>query len=228
MIYILHLDTSTSVCSVALSADNEILFYKESNEIKSHASLLSIFINEALTKHSLKYSELSAVAVSKGPGSYTGLRIGISTAKGICYARDIPLLAVSTLEILTIGAFHSQNQPDALYCPMMDARRMEVYTCLFNNQLEIIQNTSAVILDEQFLKTLLSEKKIFFYGDGAKKAKNIIRSPNAILIEGVYPSARNMVDLALSKYKKHEIENTAYFVPYYLKDFVATKPKKMI
>lgn len=232
MTLIINIETSTTVCSVALSRDEELLALKESNEQKSHASMLTVFIDEVLKENRLTANELDAVAVSKGPGSYTGLRIGVSTAKGIAYARNLPLIAVNTLQAMALGMSKKikkeQNliKENTLLCPMIDARRMEVYTALYDAGNNLIKDVSAEIIDEDSFKDQLSNNQILFFGDGAEKCANIIRHPNASFISHFHPSARYMSQLTHNAFKNNNFVNVAYFEPFYLKDFVATTPRK--
>ena len=222
MAYILNIETSTTNCSVSLSKNGETLVLKEDYDSNySHAERLHLFIEDVINQANIKKTDLSAVAVSKGPGSYTGLRIGVSTAKGLCYALDIPLISVSTLEALA-------NQVDikeGLVIPMLDARRMEVYSAVFNAEGNQIRDIKAEVLDESSFKDYLNESKVYFIGNGVAKTKPLIKNDNAVFIEDKLPSADNMSKLAYAKYKKSDIEDVAYFEPFYLKDFIALKPK---
>ena len=222
MAYILNIETSTTNCSVSLSKNGETLVLKEDYDSNySHAERLHLFIEDVINQANIKKTDLSAVAVSKGPGSYTGLRIGVSTAKGLCYALDIPLISVSTLEALA-------NQADikeGLVIPMLDARRMEVYSAVFNAEGNQIRDIKAEVLDESSFKDYLNESKVYFIGNGVAKTKPLIKNDNAVFIEDKLPSADNMSKLAYAKYKKSDIEDVAYFEPFYLKDFIALKPK---
>ena len=222
MAYILNIETSTTNCSVSLSKNGETLVLKEDYDSNySHAERLHLFIEDVINQANIKKTDLSAVAVSKGPGSYTGLRIGVSTAKGLCYALDIPLISVSTLEALA-------NQVDikeGLVIPMLDARRMEVYSAVFNAEGNQIRDIKAEVLDESSFKDYLNERKVYFIGNGVAKTKPLIKNDNAVFIEDKLPSADNMSKLAYAKYKKSDIEDVAYFEPFYLKDFIALKPK---
>ena len=223
MALILNLETATKNCSVSLSKDGEIIALKEINTGGySHAELLHPFIEEILAHSSLKLSDLDAVAVSKGPGSYTGLRIGVSAAKGICYGNDIPLIAIPTLESLA----SSQKQKDYILIPMLDARRMEVYACVFDSSLSEIRKTEAEIIDENSYSEFLKSSKVLFFGDGAEKCKDIIKHENANFVDGVFPSAKDMGVLADRMYGDKNFEDSAYFEPFYLKDFIATKSLK--
>lgn len=236
MAVILNIETSTNVCSVALSENGKLIDYKESQEDKSHSTILTVFIDEMLKQNNITASELDAVAVSKGPGSYTGLRIGVSVAKGICYAVDKPVIGVSTLQLMALGVvnnnkFNSLNIDDikkAWFCPMIDARRMEVYSAFFDFENKQKVKVSADIIDENSYKDLLDKRKILFFGDGANKCKDIINDENAFFIDDVYPSAKNMTALSYQAFLDKKFEDTAYFEPFYLKDFVATVSKKNI
>lgn len=226
---ILHIETSTNVCSIALSKDGNCIFEISNNEGLNHAAMLSPFIQKAidfLKKNELK---LDAVAVSGGPGSYTGLRIGVSTAKGLCFGYDIPLITVSTLEILCIEAMKRvEIEKEALLCPMIDARRMEVYTALFTPSLEIKEEITAKIMDENTFNKELENQPVYFFGNGSEKCKSILLHPNARFIEGVEPLAKNMIPLAEKKFSKQEFSDVAYYEPFYLKEFQATIPKNKL
>lgn len=232
MAILLNIETSTAVCSVSISDDTKIEFYREAVEEKSHASSLAVLIDEGMKKLNLTYNQLNAVSVSRGPGSYTGLRIGVSTAKGICYGANIPLISVSTLKTLAYGVIvdlqNNSNTENMLLCPMIDARRMEVYNAIFNINGVQQSDIKADIINKDSYKELLDKHTIYFFGDGAVKCKEIITHTNAKFIDGIYPSAKNMVTIANQKYHNKELEDTAYFEPFYLKDFIATIPKKNI
>ncbi|NQU55185.1 MAG: tRNA (adenosine(37)-N6)-threonylcarbamoyltransferase complex dimerization subunit type 1 TsaB [Bacteroidetes bacterium] len=227
MATILNIETSTEVCSVTISKNGDLLFKKETDEGLSHAQLLTVFIEEILAENNFKLNELDAVAVSKGPGSYTGLRIGVSVAKGLCYGLEIPLIAVNSLEIM--GTFAALNSTyNMLFCPMIDARRMEVYTALYNLKGEEIRPVSAEIIEEDFLGEYLKDSKILFFGNGAEKCKTQITHPNALFKGPNKTSAQFMQKLTETKYNNKEFEDLAYFEPFYLKNFVATIPKNKI
>jgi tRNA threonylcarbamoyladenosine biosynthesis protein TsaB len=222
---ILSIETSTKVCSVSLHEDQRIVGLKEIFSDRSHSSLLTILIRDLIVECGFGIEDLNAVAVSKGPGSYTGLRIGISASKGLCYALDIPLISVNTLEAMVQGML-KYNVQDALLCPMLDARRMEVYCLIADNQWNIYEKTQALIIDEHSFSSLLFDRKIIFFGPGADKIENVfIGQENAIFIRDVYPSASQIGYLAYEKYVKSEFEDLAYFEPYYLKEFITRKPK---
>lgn len=226
---ILNIETATEVCSVAVSKQSKIIFQKEETEGPSHAVLLGRFVNEAIEYLRSENIKLDAIAVSCGPGSYTGLRIGVSEAKGLCFGLNIPLIAVSTLQLLAHGVIEREltNSP-AVLCPMIDARRMEVYDSLFDNKLNILKPVSADIIDENSFADTLKDNKVFFFGNGAEKCRNILQHPNATFIDNIYPSAADMMKLAEAAYKDKTFVDVAYFEPFYLKEFVATTPKNKV
>ncbi len=220
MALVLNIETATTNCSVSLSKDGGTLVLKEDNSSGySHAETLHIFIDEVFKISKKEPSEIDAVAVSKGPGSYTGLRIGVSSAKGLCFALNKPLIAVDTLESLA----HQVHIGEGFIVPMLDARRMEVYSAIYNSKLELHRAVKAEILTEDSYSELLETDKVYFIGNGVEKTKGLIQHPNAIFIEGKLPSANEMAMLAELKYKKSDTEDVAYFEPYYLKDFIALK-----
>ncbi len=232
MAVILLIETATPVCSVALSGDGQLLAIKESNEQNIHSSVITVFIEQAAREAGYKLRELDAVAVSMGPGSYTGLRIGVSTAKGLCYALDIPLIAVQTLKSMANGARDriKENSKSCrekiLLCPMIDARRMEVYSALYDTDLKEIQPASAKIIDQKSFSDYLRENCVYFFGNGAPKCRDALGTwPNARFLDDFIPSARFMISLAQEKYNLKKFEDLAYFEPFYLKDFIAGKPK---
>jgi len=227
--YILHIETATEVCSVAVSKDNKIIFSKEETKGPSHAVLLGQFVNEAIEYLRKENIKPDAVAVSCGPGSYTGLRIGVSEAKGLCYGMDIPLIALNTLKIIAHGVLiNNAIEEDALLCPMIDARRMEVYDAIYNNQLQELRQVSADIIDENSFSEFLSEKKVVFFGNGAEKCKAVLHSHNAVFLEDIYPKASDMTLLAEEAFRNNDFVDVAYFEPFYLKEFVATTPKNKV
>lgn len=232
MAVILIIETSTEVCSVALSVDGLLTDVKESKEGQNHARLVTVFAEELLTRNNIKPDELSAVAVSKGPGSYTGLRIGVSTAKGICFARRIPLIAIGTLEAMAQHVIQNRklyNIPEdkpTLFCPMIDARRMEVFSMLYNEDGSALKPITAEIIDETFLSDELSGMRVVFFGNGSEKCRQTLKSPNALFVSGIDASSKFMCRLAWKLYNKNKFEDVAYFEPFYLKDFVATVSKK--
>ncbi len=221
---ILNIETGTEVCSVALAKDKQLLALVESSDGMEHGRLLSPFIEKVLNEQKITPNELDAIAVSEGPGSYTGLRIGVATAKGICYGANKPLIAINSLQSLAMIAAE-QNQKVDLLCPMIDARRMEVYTALFDLNGSFANDVSAQIIDESSYAELLKEKRVAFFGNGAEKCKPLIQSPNAVFID-IKHSAKGMISLAADKFAKKNFVDTAYFEPFYLKDFVVTTSKK--
>ena len=236
MALILNIETTTHVCSVALSRDGQMVRIRENHEGKSHAALLTYYIDEILKQEGLGVKDLDAVGISQGPGSYTGLRIGVSTAKGLCYGASKPLVAVSTLQALTRGLLHAVKaleQPPPLddktiLVPMLDARRMEVYSALLNRKLEFIREGQAEVIGEQTYASWLEGCNMVFFGTGSDKCRQVIAHPHAYFVEGIEPSAQHMSGLAEEKYQQGIFEDVAYFEPYYLKDFIATKPRKNI
>ncbi|MEQ3665769.1 MULTISPECIES: tRNA (adenosine(37)-N6)-threonylcarbamoyltransferase complex dimerization subunit type 1 TsaB [unclassified Olleya] len=223
MAYILNIETSTTNCSVSLSHKGETLVLKEDyGNGYSHAEKLHVYVDEVLKEAKISTLQLDAIAVSKGPGSYTGLRIGVSAAKGLAFALNIPLISVSTLEALA----HQVKADSGLIIPMLDARRLEVYSAIFDTQFNSIRAIEAQVLDETSFQSYLSENKVYFIGDGVAKTKALLDNNNAVFIENKLPSADQMSALSFNKYKKSDTEDVAYFEPYYLKDFVAIKSKK--
>lgn len=227
---ILHIETSTNVCSVAVSQDGECIFDKEDFSGPNHAERLGEYVDEALSFADSHAIPVDAVAVSSGPGSYTGLRIGVSMAKGICYGRNIPLLSVPTLELLSVPVLlgHDEIEDDALICPMLDARRMEVYAAVYNRALQPVRLIQADVVDADTYKEWLDRHPVYFFGNGAAKCMETINHPNAHFIKDIVPLAKWMFPLAEKKMAKGETEDVAYFVPFYLKDFVAKMPSKML
>lgn len=216
---LLLIETSAAVCSVALSRDGNVLSYREEQEPNRHAELLSVFCDEVLCDASLTAQQLDAIAVSGGPGSYTGLRIGTSTAKGYCFALGIPLIAVPTLEGMAAGMISSAKEGDLL-CPMIDARRMEVYTSLYSSDLTELRATEAVILDESDFISSLADKNVIFSGDGMPKARHLIEKiPGATFNEKGMQSAKNLAIPAEKRFANQDFADTAYYVPFYLKTF---------
>lgn len=229
MALILNIDTATAVCSVSLSSNGKVLAVKESIEEKAHASMLTVFIERLFHETGISIKNLDAVSISKGPGSYTGLRIGVSTAKGICYANDIPLIGINTLLALANGAILSKmwdgKDEDVLFCPMIDARRMEVYCAVYDINKKEISETTASIIDENSFSHLLKSYKLFFSGSGAEKCKQIIKNKNAYFLDQLAQSSVYMISLSEEAFSNSYFENVAYFEPFYLKDFITTVPK---
>lgn len=219
---ILLIETATSSCSVALSEGGKVIAVKEANERNIHASYLTVFIEELMKISGKKYSDLDAIAVSKGPGSYTGLRIGVSTAKGLCYALDIPLLSVNTLESMAAGLLLTQSVSSSTYLvPMIDARRMEVYTAIYRTDLSILENVNAKIVDRTSFDEF-HDNDLILFGDGSEKFQELFSAQPNIRFINFENSAAHLASLANEKMIKGEIENLAYFEPFYLKEFVTT------
>ena len=227
---ILNIETSTNVCSVAVSENGACIFNKEDREGPNHAVLLGVFVEEALSFIDSHAIPLDAVAVSCGPGSYTGLRIGLSMAKGICYGRDVKLIAIPTLELMCVPLLLNEKvaEDNALLCPMLDARRMEVYAQITNTALQTVKETSADIVEANTYDEYLQNNVVYFFGNGADKCKEVITHPNARFIENIVPLAKNMFPLAEKCMAEERFEDVAYFVPFYLKDFVAKEAKKLL
>jgi len=224
MSLILQIETATTVCSVALSENGKVLTNKEIQQRNVHAEVVTLFIDEVLKMAGIQYQDLSAVAVSCGPGSYTGLRIGISVTKGLCYSLDIPFIAIETLEAMTDGIIAGTSTEQMLFCPMIDARRMEVFTAVFDAKGNRVKPTSAEIIGQDSFSDLLKTNKMIFFGDGAAKCKDVLgANPNAQIISDFQNSARYLTKKATEKFNAKDFEDTAYFEPYYLKDFIAGK-----
>jgi tRNA threonylcarbamoyladenosine biosynthesis protein TsaB len=227
MSLILQIETATASCSVALAMDGIVLSAKQVNERNIHAEVITLFIEELVNSAGFRYNDLDAIAVSCGPGSYTGLRIGISTAKGLCFALDKPLIAIETLEAMTYGAISmdiNTSANDLLFCPMIDARRMEVFTAVFNRNGEKLKQTTAEIIDENSFSSLLNDNSILFFGDGAEKCISVLgENPNAHFLPGFVNSASYLTQKSIEKFKNMDFENVVFFEPYYLKDFIAGK-----
>ena len=227
MAKILNIETSTVTCSIGLSIDGNIVAIEESHERNSHAQNVTIFSEKVVKDAGLDFNELDAISVSKGPGSYTGLRIGVSTAKGFCYSLDKPLIAINTLQALAAAIINNmERSQDCLFCPMIDARRMEVYSAIFDHELNEVRETKAEIIDANSFNEFLSEQTVVFAGDGAEKCKTILgHHTNAIFLDDLFPSTRFMCGLSEQAFKKKEFVDVAYFEPFYLKDFVAGIPR---
>ena len=218
MALILNIETATTVCSAALSRNGAVFSFREENKGFTHSENLTAFIEDMMEEEGLSFKQLDAVAVSSGPGSYTGLRIGVSTAKGYCFALDRPLIAVPTLQSLASQVPHSSM----LLCPMLDARRMEVYCAVYDENLEEVEPIAAKVIDDSSFLDLLNQKKIHFFGDGAAKCKPLLSAhPNAVFTDGILATSQSMAFLAEDKFLKGEFENVALFEPFYLKEFVA-------
>ena len=223
MSYILNIETATTNCSVSLSKKGETVVLKEDyNSNYSHAERLHVYIDEVLQEAGVSKTQLDAIAVSMGPGSYTGLRIGVSTAKGLCFALDKPLIAIQTLKSLA----KQLEVSSGVIIPLLDARRMEVYSAIFDRDYNQIRDTQAQILEPDVFQTYLEQGHVHFIGNATEKTTEVLEHPNAIFVDGKLPSANEMSALSFEKYKKSDIVDVAYFEPYYLKDFIAIKSKK--
>ena len=227
---ILSIETSTDVCSVAISDNGQVIFNKEDHSGPNHAVKLGVYVDEALSFIDAHGIPLEAVAVSCGPGSYTGLRIGVSMAKGICYGRDVKLISIPTLELMAVPVLLGEHptEEDALIVPMLDARRMEVYAKVMDRALKEVRPIQADIVDADTYKEYLDRGTVYFFGNGAEKCMEVINHPNARLVKGIEPLAKNMAPLAEKRFVEGKFEDVAYFVPFYLKDFVAKMPKKLL
>lgn len=226
----MNIETSTDVCSVAISDNGQVVFNKEDHSGPNHAVKLGVYVDEALSFIDAHGIPLEAVAVSCGPGSYTGLRIGVSMAKGICYGRDVKLISIPTLELMAVPVLLGEHpaEEDALIVPMLDARRMEVYAKVMDRALKEVRPIQADIVDAETYKEYLDRGTVYFFGNGAEKCMEVINHPNARLVKGIEPLAKNMAPLAEKRFVEGKFEDVAYFVPFYLKDFVAKMPKKLL
>lgn len=226
---IIHIETSTDICSVALSHKGEVIFNKENHDGFTHATHLGLYLESAARHAEENNLNIDAVAVSCGPGSYTGLRIGVSTAKGFCYGKNIPLISIPTPIVLCEAVLQKEMTGKAdLLCPMIDARRMEVYAAMYDLNMNAYKAISADIIDENSYAGDFTDHKILFFGNGAEKCKETITNPNALFLNDIHPLAKYMVKPAEEKFKKQEFENIAYFEPFYLKEFVATTAKNKV
>lgn len=227
---ILHIETSIQACSVAVSEDGQTLFTLEDLDGPNHNVKLGVFVDEALSFADSHALPLDAVAVSCGPGSYTGLRIGVSMAKGVCYGRNLKLIGLPTLQVMSVPVllYHDEVEEEALLCPMIDARRMEVYAALFDRALRPVRETQADIVTPASYLQYLDQRPIYFFGAGAEKCKEVLTHPNARFIDGIRPLARHMCPLAEKAVALERYEDVAYFEPFYLKEFVAGKPKNLL
>lgn len=229
MACILHIETSTDVCSVAVSENGQVIFDQANHDGPNHAEHLGSMVDEAMSFADSHAIPFDAVAVSQGPGSYTGLRIGVSMAKGICYGRNLKLIAVPTLELLCVPLLLGEKiEEGALLCPMLDARRMEVYAAVYDRALKCQRPVGADIVDADTYREWLNRQPVYFFGNGAAKCREVISHPNARFIPDVEPLAKWMQPLAERRFLQEQTEDVAYFVPFYLKDFVAKMPKKLL
>ena len=229
MACILHIDTSTDVCSVAVSEDSHVIFDQEDHSGPNHAERLGTMVDEALSFTDSHAIPFDAVAVSGGPGSYTGLRIGVSMAKGVCYGRSLKLLSVPTLELLCVPVLLRELvEEGALLCPMLDARRMEVYAGLYDRALRPVREVRADVVDADTYRQWLDRQPVYFFGNGAGKCMEAIAHPNARYIDGIELLAKWMQPIAERRLMQGQTEDVAYYVPFYLKDFVAKMPKKLL
>ena len=227
MNYFINIETSTDICSVSLSNDNEIIDSRE-NQSRNHASTLGLFIQELLEGNNMKVKDLSGVAASKGPGSYTGLRIGTSTAKGMAYQAGIKLLAIDTLQAMALKATKQISNPEAIVCATIDAGRNEVYSELFDIENRPVRQCVAEIITADSYAETLAKTQMFFVGNGAEKISKIIQNPNAIFMPEIKPSAVYMAELTAKAFRDNDFADVAYFEPFYLKDYVATVSKKNV
>lgn len=226
---ILHIETSTEVCSVALSQDSSCLFTQESEGRYEHGECLGTYVDRALSYADSHAIPVDAVAVSCGPGSYTGLRIGVSMAKGLCYGLGVPLIAIPTLKLMGVPLLLGDEMPeDALLCPMIDARRMEVYSAVYDRALKEVCSPAAVVVDSESFARELDQHEVWFFGNGASKCSEVITHPHARFIDGVRPLAKWMFPLAEIAMDRQEFADVAYFEPYYLKEFVASVPRRLL
>ncbi|OYU94226.1 MAG: tRNA (adenosine(37)-N6)-threonylcarbamoyltransferase complex dimerization subunit type 1 TsaB [Bacteroidetes bacterium B1(2017)] len=225
MALILGIETATEVCSVALGKDGTCIAEQTNREGNTHASQLHKMVENILKETGYTFNNLNAIAVSKGPGSYTGLRVGVSAAKGFGYALNIPVIGISTLKSLCAQVLGRTETKGELLVPMIDARRMEVFTAIFSQKLEEIESTNAKIIEENMYVDLLETQKILFFGNGSEKCKKILEHKNATFIDNLTCNATSLLGLAEEMYQNNEFENLAYFEPFYLKDFVGTTPK---
>lgn len=227
MSLILQIETSTTSCSVALARDGKVLSSRTIDQRNIHAEVITVFIGEIMADNRLAFNQLYAIAVSSGPGSYTGLRIGVSTAKGLCFSLDKPLIAIETLKAMAAGylsRFPKPEKAEFLLCPMIDARRMEVYTALFDLDLKQVQPTSAEIITAESFREKLDQHQIIFFGDGAAKCEAVLGDhPNAFFSTDFLNDAVDLTELAAAKFKSQAFEDVAYFEPFYLKDFIGSK-----
>jgi len=232
MALILNIESATSICSVSIARKGELLGSKETRDDKSHSSLLTIFIRELISGLQIEFSDLDAVAVSKGPGSYTGLRIGVSTAKGIAYGAGLKLIGIPTLQTMAFSIIQRytslRSNKNILLCPMIDARRMEVFTAFYTPDNKLYNEITAEIIHPDIFSDILSNHEIWFFGNGSMKCRDVIHHANARFLDDIEPSSIWMAELSEQAYKKEQFEDIAYFEPFYLKDFIATIPRNKL
>lgn len=235
MALILNIETTTDNCSVSLARDGNLTGIKEQREGRLHAALLTSFIEELMNEANLAFTELDAVSISKGPGSYTGLRIGVSAAKGICYAIDIPLIAVHTLQAMTnqvvhdLDAFRLDYPANTLrLIPMIDARRMEVYSAVFDTDNNFVSDVQAEVLHENLYDELLNAYKGVFFGSGSEKFQELVHHKNSLFLKDIIPTSKSMISLSEERFREKDFEDVAYFEPFYLKEFITTIPRKKL
>ncbi len=224
MALILNIDTSTTVCSANLAKEGTVISLRENNDGLNHSLLLVLYVKELVEEQQIEAKQWDAGSVSMGPGSYTGLRIGVSLAKGLCFGSSLPLIAVNTLQALAASVSEKLRE-EALYCPMIDARRMEVYTALFDRENQTRQEAGAQILGPDSFSDLLRTHIVYFFGNGSDKFRDVITSPNARFLPDVQTSSANMARLSEERYREQKFEDVAYFEPFYLKEFITTTPK---
>lgn len=227
MAIILSIETATPICSCALLQNGEVIINRESREGQSHSTLLGVFVFDIMNHIRNSNLKLDAIAISSGPGSYTGLRIGVSEAKGLSYGLGVPMISIPTPNIMA-SIIKDEVDEETLLCPMIDARRMEVYATFFDKSFNVIRKTSADIVDYNSYMDLLELNKVVFFGNGSEKCKDVLTHPNATFIEGIHPLASAMGILAEKAFSEREFVDSAYFEPLYLKEFVATIPKNKI
>lgn len=226
---ILNIETSTHICSVSLSKDGKNIFSKSDAQGQNHASLLNLFIEEALQHLPESIKKPDAVAVSSGPGSYTGLRIGVSTAKGLCYGFGIPLISVNTLELMAYAAIQNiENKDNTFFCPMIDARRMEVYNGFYDEKLNVVREIKPDIITEGIYNEYLNSNNVVFFGNGMEKCRELLTHPHAVFISDINPLSDNMLYFSERAFLNGNTEDVAYFEPFYLKEFQVTTPKKKV
>jgi tRNA threonylcarbamoyladenosine biosynthesis protein TsaB len=226
---LLHLETSSTVCSVALSQGRELIALKEINEGFSHAENLHLFVADVINQANLNFEDLNGIAVSKGPGSYTGLRIGVSAAKGYALSLEIPLISVDTLQTMAYSVKKTIGNTAGVLIPMIDARRNEIFSCVLDPELNYVSPTQPIILDHSGLNFFPETNSFYFFGSGAEKSVAFLKSySNAIYVNGMHVSAENMIELALNKFRNSIFEDVAYFEPFYLKEFYSPSQNQKV